>query len=77
MAQALLQFNGLHRASRWWAPSELLGALNADRRMLEVAATDEHARDQWRRVRFVLDQARTWSKSEHGGLRAYLAWAAQ
>jgi len=45
--------------------------------VLEVAATDEHARDQWRWVRFVLDQARAWSESEHGGQRAYLAWAAQ
>ena len=77
VAQALSHLKGLHWASRWWAPSELLAAIVADRRVLEVAATDDHARDQWRRVRFVLDQARAWSESEHGGLRAYLAWAAQ
>ena len=33
-------------------------------------------RDSWRRLRFVIDQARAWSEAEHGGLRAYLAWAA-
>src|SRR5690606_21423127 len=29
----------------------------------------------WRRLRFVVDQARAWSEAEHGGLRAYLGWA--
>jgi ATP-dependent helicase/nuclease subunit A len=56
-------------------PSEVLGTLVADRRMLEVAATGPRARDAWRRLRFVVDQARAWSEVEHGGLRAYLAWA--
>ena len=48
-----------------------------DRRMLEVAADQPRTRDQWRRLRFVVDQARAWSEAEHGGLRAYLAWAAR
>ena len=68
---------GLHYRSRWMTPSEVLGALIEDRRMLEVAADRPRARDQWRRLRFVVDQARAWSEVEHGGLRAYLAWAAQ
>jgi hypothetical protein len=33
------------------------------------------ARDGWRRLRYVVDQARAWADSEHGGLRGYLAWA--
>ena len=46
--------------------------------MFEVASRQARgARDQWRRLRFVVDQARAWSEVEHGGLRAYLAWAAQ
>ena len=44
--------------------------------MLEVAAIGPRARDAWRRIRFVVDQARAWSEVEHGGLRSYLAWAA-
>ncbi len=63
-------------ASRWLTPSEVLAKIVADRRMLEVAATGPRARDAWRRVRFVVDQARAWSEVEHGGLRSYLAWAA-
>lgn len=67
----------LHYGSRWMTPSEVLATLVADRRMLEVAASGPRARDQWRRLRFVVDQARAWSEVEHGGLRAYLAWAAR
>ena len=62
--------------ARWLTPSEVLGAIVADRRMLEVAATGPRERDAWRRLRFVVDQARAWSEVSHGGLRAYLAWAA-
>ena len=65
----------LHRDSRWLTPSEILGRLAVDRRMFEVAVLGPRARDSWRRLRFVLDQARAWSEVEHGGLRSYLAWA--
>ncbi|MGY2082346.1 UvrD-helicase domain-containing protein [Blastococcus sp. SYSU DS0539] len=75
VAVALAYLRRLHNDSRWLSPAEVLAALVADRRMLEVAATSPRARDQWRRLRFVVDQARAWSESEHGGLRAYLAWA--
>jgi ATP-dependent helicase/nuclease subunit A len=72
---AVAYLRRLHNRSRWMTPSEVLGTLVADRRMLEVAATGPRARDAWRRLRFVVDQARAWSEVEHGGLRAYLAWA--
>lgn len=67
----------LHDEARYMAPSEVLGAVIADRRMLEVAATGARSPDKWRRLRFVVDQARAWSETEHGGLRAYVAWAAR
>lgn len=44
--------------------------------VLEPDAIDRRARDTWRRLRFVIDQARAWSEASQGGLRAYLAWAA-
>lgn len=37
---------------------------------------DPRSRDVWRRLRFVVDRARAWGEVSHGGLRAYLAWAA-
>ena len=33
------------------------------------------AADRWRRLRFVVDQARAWSENAHGGIRGYLDWA--
>lgn len=74
---ALAYLRRLSGQARWLTPSELLGVIVADRRMLEVAATGARARDSWRRLRFVVDQARAWSEVSHGGLRAYLAWAAR
>ena len=66
---------GLHDERSWLAPSEVLDKLVRDRRMLEVAGDGPRARDVWRRLRFVIDQARAWTEAERGGLRAYLAWA--
>lgn len=67
----------LHYRARWMTPSEVLGTLVTDRRAYEVAAGRPRRRDHWRRLRFVVDQARAWSEAEHGGLRSYLAWAAK
>ncbi|MDX6240276.1 MAG: ATP-dependent helicase/nuclease subunit, partial [Kribbellaceae bacterium] len=76
VGEAIEWLRRTYYAARWMTPSEVLGKIVADRRMLEVAATGPRARDAWRRVRFVVDQARAWSEVEHGGLRSYLAWAA-
>jgi ATP-dependent helicase/nuclease subunit A len=73
---ALVYLRRLSFEARWLTPSELLAGIIADRRMLEVAAVGPRTRDSWRRLRFVVDQARAWSEVSHGGLRAYLAWAA-
>jgi ATP-dependent helicase/nuclease subunit A len=76
VGSALAYLRRLSFEARWRTPSELLGRIVADRRMLEVAAVGPRMRDSWRRLRFVVDQARAWSEASHGGLRAYLAWAA-
>jgi len=75
VGSALGYLRRLERDARWLTPSELLGRIVLDRRMLEVAAGRRRYRDSWRRLRFVVDQARAWSEYAHGGLRAYLAWA--
>ncbi|MFL0411127.1 UvrD-helicase domain-containing protein [Microbacterium paludicola] len=79
VGRAMGYLNNLFRRSRWLTPAELLNALVVDRRVLEVAAATQpgpRARERWGRVRFVLDQARAWSDTQHGGLREYVAWAA-
>ncbi|MEW1975439.1 UvrD-helicase domain-containing protein [Microbacterium profundi] len=75
---AMHYLNGLFRRSRWLSPAEMLTQLAIDRRVLEVASVVEpssRARDQWARVRFIIDQARAWSDVQHGGLREYVVWA--
>jgi ATP-dependent helicase/nuclease subunit A len=70
----------LARQKALLTPSQLLDRIVRDRRVLEVAAMDSPSprhRETWRRIRFVLDQARAWSESEHGSLRDYLTWAAR
>jgi len=61
------------RASRM-GPADLLAALIDERRVLDVALDQPDARDVWRRVRYVVDQARAWSDAGGRGLRRYLAW---
>ncbi len=73
--EAVAYLRELQDERTWRAPSELLDRIVRDRRMLEAGADGPRARDVWRRLRFVVDQARAWSEAEQGGLRAYLAWA--
>ncbi|MFN2557908.1 MAG: UvrD-helicase domain-containing protein [Nitriliruptorales bacterium] len=75
----------LHRGLPWLTPSELLDRIARDRRLFELGyvqggaggspALHGRPRDLWRRLRFVIDQARAWSEAEGGTLREYLEWA--
>ena len=58
-------------------PSELLDRIARDRRALELGFAEGRPRDVWRRLRFVIDQARAWSEATGGSLRAYLHWVDQ
>lgn len=66
----------LARRASAMAPADLLTTLIDDRRVLETAMAGADARDVWRRVRFLVDQARAWSDAGGRGVRAYLGWAA-
>ena len=80
VAAGLAYLAELARSRSLLAPSQLLDRIVAERRVLEVAAADSVAsrhRETWRRIRFVLDQARAWSEAEHGSLREYLSWASR
>jgi ATP-dependent exoDNAse (exonuclease V) beta subunit len=52
----------------------LLDRIARDRRALELGFADGRPRDVWRRLRFVIDQARAWSEATNGSLRQYLRW---
>ena len=58
----------------WSTPSELLAWLVRERMVMELALVGDDSRDVWRRVRFVVDQARAWSDAGGHGVRRYLLW---
>ncbi|MGI9606571.1 MAG: UvrD-helicase domain-containing protein [Acidimicrobiales bacterium] len=62
---------------RWWdEPGELLARIIEDRNVFALATARDRPRDAWRRIRYVLDQAREFAESGGGDLRAYLSWTA-
>ncbi len=67
----------LHENRYWYSPAELLDRIARDRRALELGFAEGRPRDVWRRLRFVIDQARAWSEATGGSLRAYLHWVEQ
>jgi ATP-dependent helicase/nuclease subunit A len=71
---ALAYLRELHDQRHWLSPAQLLERLVDDRRVSEVALAGPRALDVWRRVRFVIDQARAWSTAGGRGLRSYLGW---
>ena len=71
---ALAYLRSLYDERTWLAPSELLGRIAQDRRALELGFAEGRPRDVWRRLRFVIDQARAWSEATGGNLRQYLHW---
>ena len=73
----LTYLHEMHRRRRWLSPSELVDTVVRDRRVLELGEADGRARDLWRRVRFVVDQARAWTDATDGTLRQYLGWIRQ
>ncbi len=74
VAEAIAHVRTLAERSTWCTPSDLLAALVDERRVLDAALDSADARDVWRRVRYVIDQARAWSDAGGHGLRRYLGW---
>ncbi|MGI9603570.1 MAG: UvrD-helicase domain-containing protein [Acidimicrobiales bacterium] len=60
---------------RWWVePSTLIQSLIDDRRTMLLALDRPRPRDTWRRLRYLLDQARAFSEAGGGDLRSFLDW---
>jgi ATP-dependent helicase/nuclease subunit A len=75
VGEAMRALAAWHDARLWLGPSELLDRIVRERRVLEVAFAHGRPRDLWRRVRFVVDQARAFAEAESGSLRDFLRWA--
>ncbi|MEZ5247309.1 MAG: UvrD-helicase domain-containing protein [Acidimicrobiales bacterium] len=75
VADGLRHLAQLHQQRLWSNPAELLDRLVRERGVLETAVATRAPRDVWRRLRFVIDQARAWTDAGGRDLRAYLEWA--
>jgi ATP-dependent exoDNAse (exonuclease V) beta subunit len=75
VVEALAYLRDLYEQLAWLAPSEVLDRIVRDRALFELGYAHGRPRDLWRRLRFVLDQARAWSAAEGGTLRQYVEWA--
>ena len=75
VADAMRALAEWHDARYWSSPSELLDRIVRERRVLEVGFAHGRPRDLWRRVRFVVEQARAFADAEGGSVRDFLAWA--
>ncbi len=74
VAAGLAFLRRMHRLRAWISPSEVLDRVARERRVFELGQATGRPRDVWRRVRYVIDQARAWSEAAGGTLRQYLAW---
>jgi len=61
---------------RWWSrPSDVVERIVRERQAMLAAFGDERPREVWRRLRFLVDQARAFDDAGGGGLRAFTEWA--
>jgi ATP-dependent exoDNAse (exonuclease V) beta subunit len=61
---------------RWWlTPSALLERLLRERHAFLLGFGDPRPAEVWRRLRFLVDQARAFEEASGGGLRAFVEWA--
>ena len=74
VARGLQCLSELAERIRYSTPSQLLSWLVHERCVMELALAQRDVRDVWRRVRFVIDQARAWSEAGGHGVRRYLLW---
>jgi ATP-dependent helicase/nuclease subunit A len=63
---------------RWWMPAHhLVERLVRELRLVELTAELKRPRDHWRRLRFVIDQARAFADAGGSGLSEFVAWAVE
>jgi ATP-dependent helicase/nuclease subunit A len=74
VGEAMTFLRELSRAAVTSGPADLLDRLVTERYVREISLDSPRYRDVWRRIRFVIDQARAWSEATFGSLRDYLVW---
>jgi ATP-dependent exoDNAse (exonuclease V) beta subunit len=71
----MAQLRALHGDRLWTGVSGMVERVLRELRFFELAIAHRRPRDRWRRLRWVLDQARAFEADRAGSLREFLAWA--
>ena len=74
VAESLEELRLFHDRRVWTPPDQLIEQFIRDRRMVELSFGRRRPRERWRRLRFVVEQAREFINAGGGSLRGYLDW---
>ena len=72
--QALKDLATLHEDCWWQSVGAMVNQVVSDRRLMMLALSETRPRESWRRIRFLLDQARLFDETNGGDLRSFLRW---
>ncbi|MDP9401792.1 MAG: UvrD-helicase domain-containing protein [Actinomycetota bacterium] len=75
VVRAMAHLRSLHEQRWWLEPSAMALRLVEERQAFALAFAHRRPREVWRRLRFLVDQARAFSEAVGGDLRAFLDWA--
>ena len=71
---ALASLAGFHRQRHVLSPSALIEAFVRDRLLVAAAFDEPRPREAWRRLRYVVSKARSFTAAGRHSLRAFLDW---
>ena len=74
VADALRALHAAHNRRMWTAPAPLIDGFIRQRLLMEAAVSHPRTREQWRRYRFLVEQARAFADAGGSSLRAFLEW---
>ena len=74
VADALRALHAAHNHRMWTAPAPLIDGFIRQRLLMEAAVSHPRTREQWRRYRFLVEQARAFADAGGSSLRAFLEW---
>ena len=74
VAEALASLKEYHAARLWTSSVYLIDRFIRDRLLMESALDHPRTREQWRRYRFIVEQARAFAGTGVSSLRGFLEW---
>ena len=74
VVKALTTLRAAHHERLWTALAPLIDGFIRERLLMEAAMAQPRAREQWRRYRFLVEQARAFAAAGGNSLRAFLEW---